>query len=217
MKPYSSKTQNCIRDRHRHKRYQQQGFTLLELIIAIAIFAVVSVLTYSGLSSVIQTSQVTEEAADKLRQLQLAMIFVQRDMMQMVPRQVNNGSGQLAEALISMRGENILEFTRDGNPNPADRRRSTLQRVRYIIEDDQWFRLSWNQVDHTENEEAQKQLLLDKMSTLSFRFLNRQKQWQDTWQKENSAGHLIELPRAIEMNLEHEHWGEIQRIFLISS
>lgn len=197
--------------------HSQQGFTLLELILAIAIFAVVSVLTYSGLSSVIQTSQVTEESADELRQLQLAMVFVRRDIMQIVPRQVNNGSGQLSEAVISTQGDSLLEFTRDGNPNPADSLRSTLQRVRYIIEDDQWFRLSWNKLDRTDNEEPQKQLLLDKMTNLSFRFMNSQKQWQDTWQKENIAGRLIELPMAIEMNLEHKHWGEIQRIFLITS
>jgi len=194
----------------------QQGFTLLELIIAIAIFAIVSVLTYSGLSSVIQTSQITEEAADELRQLQLAMIFVRRDIMQIVPRQVNDGSGQLIEALISVRGDSVLEFSRDGNPNPANSLRSNLQRVRYIIEDDKWFRLSWNKLDRTNNEAPQKQLLLDKMNSLNFRFLTSQKQWQDTWQKENIGGRVIELPMAIEMNLAHKHWGEIQRIFLIS-
>jgi len=198
--------------------YQQQnGFTLLELIIAIAIFAIVSVLTYSGLNSVIQTSQVTEKAADELRQLQLAMVFVRRDLMQIVPRQVNDGSGQLSEAFISTLGDNLLEFSRDGNPNPADRLRSSLQRVRYILEDEKWFRLSWNKLDHTQNEEPQKQLLLDKMISLEFRFLNSQKQWQDTWQKENIAGRSIELPTAIEINLEHQRWGKIQTILLVSS
>lgn len=195
----------------------QQGFTLLELIIAIAIFAVVSVLTYSGLNSVIQTSQVTEESADELRQLQLAMVFVQRDLMQIVPRQVNNGSGQASEAFLSSQGNSLLEFSRGGNPNPANTLRSGLQRVRYIIEDEKWLRLSWNKLDRTDGEEAQRQLLLDKVTNLSFRFMNSQKQWQDTWQKENISGRVIELPMAIEMNLEHTQWGEIQRIFLISS
>jgi len=211
MKSYSRQHMHCS-----SPYCHQQGFTLLELIISIAIFAVVSVLTYSGLSSVIQTSQVTEESADKLRQLQLAMIFVRRDIMQIVPRQVNDGSGQLQEAFVSRLGESILEFTRDGNPNPANRLRSTLQRVRYIIEDEKWFRLSWNNIDHTQNEEPQKQLLLDNVIALEFRFLNSQKQWQDTWQKENIAGRSIELPIAIEMNLEHQEWGKIQSIFHIS-
>jgi general secretion pathway protein J len=215
MKPYPSHPHRDMPCSLPHR--QQQGFTLLELIIAIAIFAVVSILTYSGLSSVIQTSQVTEESADKLRQLQLAMIFVRRDIMQIVPRQVNDGSGQLQEAFISSLGESLLEFTRDGNPNPANRVRSTLQRVRYIIEEEQWFRLSWNNLDHTQNEEPQKQLLLDNVVALEFRFLNSQKQWQDTWQKENIAGRSIELPLAIEMNFEHQDWGKIQSIFHISS
>jgi general secretion pathway protein J len=197
--------------------YQANGFTLLELLLAIAIFAIVSVLTYSGLNSVIQTSQVTEESADNLKQLQLAMLFVQRDMMQMVARPVNQGSGQLQPALRNAEGNNVLEFSRDGHPNPAESLRSSLQRIIYQLEEDKWLRLSWNHIDHTQNEEPQTQLLLDNMLALDLRFLNSQKQWQETWQPETIAGRVIALPRAIEINIEHKKWGKIQRIFLISS
>lgn len=190
-----------------------QGFTLLELIIAISIFAIVSILTYQGLNSVIQASHETEKKADKLKQLQLAMVFIYRDMKQIVPRRMNDGGGQSNAALVTGSSDQIIEFTRDGNPNPAGTLRSSLQRVRYAIDEETLYRLSWNFVDHTQNAEPLKMRLLDDVLSLTFRFMDNQKQWQDSWLLEAEEGGVSEAPSAIEMNLEHKEWGNIQRIF----
>ena len=190
-----------------------QGFTLLELIIAISIFAIVSILTYQGLNSVVQASHGTEKKANELKQLQLAMVFIYRDMKQIAPRRMNDGGGQPKAALVTGSSDQIIEFTRDGNPNPAGTLRSSLQRVRYVIDEEALYRLSWNLVDHTENTEPLKMLLLEDVTSLTFRFMDNQKQWQDNWPVETGENQVEDMPSAIEMNLEHKEWGNIQRLF----
>ncbi len=62
------------------------GFTLLELLIALAIFGLLSVMSYSGLKSVLDQHAGTDEAADRLGELQKLYLVMQRDIEQIVPR-----------------------------------------------------------------------------------------------------------------------------------
>ena len=62
----------------KHKR-ANHGFTLLELLIAVAVFAIMSVMAYGGLSSVILNSTATELELKKIQSVQRAMLTMTRD------------------------------------------------------------------------------------------------------------------------------------------
>ena len=189
---------------------KSNGFTLLELMIAMVIFSFMSIMAYSALANVFKSNEVVTEQETKLKKLQRSMMFIERDLRQLVLRPRSSGYGQppspaLASGLDS---EGVIEFTRAGNSNPTELVRSSLQRIRYTIEEEELNRLSWNFVDHIDAEPV-KMLLLGNVESLSFKFLDNKNNWQESW------GLLTENPKAIELTLEHKSWGKIVRLFSI--
>lgn len=189
------------------KNKYQQGFTLLELLVAIVIFSLMSVMAYGGLFNVITGNEVIATQEKRLKELQRTMMFLERDIRQLVPRPRNNGSGNvLAKAFdYGLDSEGLLEFTRAGNPNPVAVARSSLQRVRYDIEEKVLIRKGWALVDYIDLEPTSMNLLND-VESLELRLLDSNNEWQDNWKQEK------ELPKAVEITIVHTHWGEIKRL-----
>ena len=69
------------------------GFTLLELLVAVAVFAILSAMAYGGLSNVIDNSRQTEASMERLQQVQLAMLKLSRDFTQLVQRKIRDEYG----------------------------------------------------------------------------------------------------------------------------
>ncbi len=193
------------------------GFTLLEVLIAVAIFAVLSALAYGGLSSVLNTSMKTRQANEALQSLQLAMSLIQQDMIQIANRPITDEFGQPVPALKSgSEFERIIEFTRRGWRNPAGTKRSTLQRVAYQLNENTLERIYWRHLDRAPNPDMVRLPLLKKVKSLSFRYLDQAGAWRGEWPPLTAEpGVPAGLPRAIEMKLDTEQWGEITRLFAL--
>ena len=187
------------------------GFTLLEVLVAMVIFSIMSLMAYEGLANMLRSNESIEAYEKDLKSLQRSMMFIERDFRQLVarPRRTGFNKDDLSPAVTSgLDSEGVIEFTRSGNPNPANQPRSSLQRVQYDFKDNQLFRKSWNLVDHLDEAPLVMPLLSD-LESVSFRFMNQNNQWQENW---GSGGQLFELPKAIELKLEHKRWGEITRL-----
>ena len=184
----------------------QAGFTLIELLVSIAIFSMMTVVAYSGLASIMNNDQASLEHETALKKLQRSLVFVEKDLRQMTLRPRNPGYSELISALKSDGSSDtgLLEFTRAGNSNPTDLSRSSLQRVRYVLEDDTLQRMSWNLVDHSDAEPLTMNLLGD-VTEVSFAFLSKDGESATEWNKN-------ELPLGVELKLTHERWGEVRRV-----
>ena len=194
----------------KHQHQKTAGFTLFELLIVIMIFSIMSIMAYGALGNILTSNTVIMEQEKKLKQLQRFMMFVERDMRQIVSRPKSNGYNKPDPALISgLDNDGIIEFSRAGNPNPLGVIRSSLQRVQYDLQDGKLIRKSWNIVDHIDAEPIIMPLL-DDVTDLSFRFLDNNNAWSDNWGKDIGA-----IPKAIEMTLEHKNWDKIIRLFLV--
>ncbi len=196
------------------------GFTLVELLVALAVFAILALLAYGGLSGMLNARAQSDERAEALRQLQLAYRTVERDIEQWVPREVRDEYGQAQPALIA--GSEIgaaLELTRGGWRNPAEQPRSTLQRVAYAVQDEKLLRSTWLSLDRAADAQADEQTLIEGVSELRLRFLDASDAWQERWPPAGQA--LTEegtpapapVPRALEMVLVSERWGELRWLF----
>ena len=152
--------------KHR-QRHRNNGFTLLELLIALAIFGLLSVMSYSGLRSVMDQHARTEEVADRLAELQKIYLVMQRDIEQIVPRSIRDEYGDQLPALV---GDEFLQFTRGGWSNPLQRPRSSLQRVGYAFEDDELVRYTWQVLDRAQDTEPLKQPLTSTVSNMTMRY-----------------------------------------------
>jgi general secretion pathway protein J len=194
----------------------QAGFTLLEIIIAVGIFAVVSALAYGGLNTILRTTQKTQEANRDLQSLQLAMSIIQQDLTQITNRPVRNDYGEKEAAVLSPGTfGRLISFTRRGWKNPANRPRSTLQRVAYLLEDETLVREYWPQLDAAPGVESIKLPLLDGITEIKFRFLDDNQRWQTEWPPISSTQKILSPPRAVEITLVTEKWGSIPRLFLL--
>jgi len=196
------------------------GFTLLELMVAVAIFAVLSAMAYGGLRNVIDNSQQTEVAMKRLQQVQLAMLKISRDLTQLSPRSIRDEYGNTSNYILTGQGDDIfIEFTRGGRRNPAEMLRSHLQRVAYKIEENTLSRLHWPQLDRTQEMQPYESILLEEVESASIRFLDKDNEWHDEWPPLSATGQTdgnTVVLSAIEFTVELQDWGELVRIFLVS-
>lgn len=198
---------------------ESRGFTLIEVLIAIAIFAIMSVLAYGGLNSVIASQEQTEQTLVRLKQLQLTMTKLKRDIEQAAER---DGKDELGGILWKMASnadtDQFLALTRNGWRNPADLVRSHLQRVAYRLDGSELIRTSWPYVDRAQDSQGSEIVLIDNIRSVEVRFYDIDGEWVNTWPTAavQTSGTPVPLPRAVEVTLEMGDWGEIVRIFRVT-
>ena len=159
------------------------GFTLLEMLVAIAIFAVVSTLALTGYTQLQQQSEYLEQRLSRLREVQRAVQTLCQDLEQLEPRPVREplGDGYLPALQVTDTLEYRLQLTRAGWSNTGGLPRPTLQRVGYRVEDEQLWRDHWPTLDRTLVVEPVKVRMLDGVRGVTFRFLTSNRQWVDRW------------------------------------
>ena len=194
-----------------------RGFTLLELLVAVAVFAVLSAMAYGGLRNVIDNSRQTEVSMQRLQRVQLAMLNISRDFTQLSQRGIRDEYGNSNNHIITGDGGDIfVEFTRGGRRNPAELLRSHLQRVAYKLEENKLSRLHWPQLDRTQEMQPYESILLEDVETAAIRFLDSNNEWHDEWPPLDSSGASGgdgSGLAAIEFRLELQDWGELVRLF----
>jgi general secretion pathway protein J len=194
-------------------RPRARGFTLLEVLIAVAIFAVVGVMAYGGLQAVLTQQVIARENADRFREIQFAVQQLSRDFYQIQPRPVREelGDGERGAVLADARNRYPIEFTRGGWSNPLGQPRAAVQRVAYELDDDRLLRLHWFVPDRTLAEEPIEREILSGVREFRMRFFSAGN-WGDEWPPALSGQDPAIVPTAIEFIIELEDWGEIRRL-----
>lgn len=194
-------------------RKQACGFTLIELLIAMTVFAIMSAMAYGGLNSVLNASEHTRGQAKQLRDLQLAIRLMQRDIELAVDRPVRDFLGD-PEDPVRSGGDPLLLLTQAGWPNPGGLTRSNLRRVGYRIEEDILYRLTWNSLDGAEPSDTLRTRVLSNITEIQFRFLNSENDWVGSWPQPVAQGEPTAMPKAIELRMTTKTWGLIRRVFV---
>ncbi|MEN8719598.1 MAG: type II secretion system minor pseudopilin GspJ [Oceanococcaceae bacterium] len=196
----------------------QRGFTLLELVAALAIFALLAVMAYGGLNAIINTKQGVGQAQARMTQWQKGVFRLRADLESAIDRPIRDEFGDAQPALWrNPRGG--LEFSRGGLRNPLQLPRSTIERVEYILQEDRLLRRSWGQLDRVQGDEGLSYPVLEGVEDLTWRYLNVDNEWIENWPPlELAVGDTANagLPRAVELILITKPYGELRLLFAMA-
>ena len=201
---------------------KQRGFTLLELLIASIIFAIMAIMAYGGLANVLDNSKSSQDALTRLQQIQQSVSVLNRDFSQIIQRGIRDEYGNKQPYLTAGNNiDNLIEFTRGGRVNPANLLRSSLLRVAYRFDDEKLVRLQWPQLDRAQGIEPKQTTLIDNIENITMRFLDENGEWQEQWPPLNTgSGSTPDLasikPTAIEIVLQLKDWGDIRRLYAMN-
>ena len=153
-------------------RLKQRAFTLIEIMVAVAIFSVMSVIAWTALSASLSNAEMLTERMDRLQAVQRTVRFISNDLALAAPRSVRSelGDSQRPALLSSIAGDFALEVTHGGWSNPAGLPRGTQQRSAYRLEEDELVRYHWNVLDRTYSNEPVATVLLDNVESLFFNY-----------------------------------------------
>jgi general secretion pathway protein J len=192
------------------------GFTLLEILIALAIFAILATMTSSVMFYSFNTRAKLNAHADRLNALQLAIIIIQRDVEQARDRAVRGNEMRLFPNFTG--SNNYLELTRDGIVNPQGlEKRSTLKRIAILCENGQLIRRSWISLDSVDRRQYEDKILLSDLTGCSFNYLNTNLQTLSEWRPGAIRADKTEetFPKAIQMDITLSDWGNMNLFFII--
>ena len=199
-----------------------KGFTLLEILIAMAIFTLIGLASTAVLTSVIDSDEMSSHRFEKLQELQRAMITLERDILQAVPRPVRM-EGESNSIVISGGNNQFssdgdgLGFTRVGWQNPQLMlHRSTLQGVAYRLQEGQLQRLYGNYVDNVIGHEPKVKAILSNVEDFQVEFIatdDKDPMESDSWE-DTYVGEA--LPIAVAIEITTLDFGLIRREFLLT-
>lgn len=203
-------------------RRRISGFTLLEVLVVVAVFAVLGVMAFGGLNAVMRQREQTGQVLERLREIQHAIRVMTVDIYQITPRPIREEIGDTRQpaVLAEPRSEYLLQLTRAGWSNPRGLPRSTLQRVAYRLEEDKLLRQHWQVLDRTLANIPIETELLTGVEEIAIRFMDNTREWHDSWPPGVGAGGgvaLMQRPVAIEITVQLKDWGPIRRIVEVIS
>lgn len=196
------------------RQAKAKGFTLIEVLVAIAIFASLSIGAYQVLNQVQLSDALSMQRSEKLKELQRALVYLDNDFRQMALRQTrtngevpSNNLLHWQDYLLDSDAKGVM-FVRSGWHNPQQQfPRGELSKVGYRIKENVLERVWWRYLDTPAGQEGVALPLLSGVEEFDLSFFDGQ-QWQKEWSK------ALALPQAVTLSLTLKEYGKIERIYL---
>jgi len=179
-----------------------KGFTLVELMVAIAIFAVLSALGWKVFDYIVKTKDQNVIHEQRLGQLQQTYQQILRDTVQAVPLTANI-NGDIQPALVLQNGR--FNFSKTGVTDPLEEGISPDERIEYQYRADEkkLYRLKYRNLNQTGQDQPESSVLLSEVEQFQIIVLNPNEltQWPDASADLNQLEHKQRLPKGIKINL----------------
>ncbi len=182
-----------------------RGLTLIELLVAVAIFGVLSAFTYRALTVVLESRDRIEQEDRKWREIALFFTRLEQDLAASAPRPVRAANGSLSPALV-------------GNPTPRDATDGAVmltrtglaaapgaidppRRIGYRLRGSVVELLSWSGLDQAPRGAPRATAVLRDVTALNLRYLDRRGLWHAAWPPAGTTSPETEIPAGIEVGV----------------
>ena len=196
-------------------RARAGGFTLIEMLVALLILAIMSGLAYGTYREARISAEHTEKSLKRTREIEFGMRVLVQDFSELAPRPIRDPLGQSREpCLLAGQGGDLVDLTRGGWSNTAGVQRSTLQRVSYQLVGTVLKRSYQVVLDPTTNDQPVVEDLLTGVKRIEINYLDANQNWVTQWPAATlpSPERLWTRPVAVEIIVHFKDWGRIRRL-----
>jgi len=159
----------------RENRNNDAGFTLIEMLVALAIFSLLTVGATTAMIAALQTKARVDEAASEITSMETTRALMRADFDNIIIRPARDPFGNQELYLISGGIDSLLTFTRGGRENPGGLEpRGNVQRVSYVFEDEKLIRRSYAVDNPGPQTEQRDRVLLENIEDIEVSFGQRQ-------------------------------------------
>ncbi len=203
---------------------KQKGLTLIEVLIAVIIMAMIGTISYQSLDSTIRSKVIIEEHIADLARIDRAWLLIEADIRNMLNHSVSQTSGRGGQlpalVLANTEEEYFMTILRGGHANPLNFIRSELIRVGYRVQEEILWRDVWYNIGSSDVDEARQQKIIEGVDKIEVRILSPKANsfsagpWLETWPP--AGGNSVNMPIAVEIKLLlKDDESEITRLFAL--
>ncbi len=194
------------------------GFTLIEVLVAIAIFGVMSVFAYQGMRNFLHGRAVLDAHGEEFAALLSGTMTLQQDFAEAAARPVRDALGEPVPALEgdAQDRKKIVALTRHTAWTQLQAGQSDLRRVEYRLEDGALLRRAWQVLDRLPNSSYEDRVVLSDVAAVEFRYF-AEGEWHTEWPADRNAESLSTLPSAVELNVRFQSGRALVRQFRLGS
>ena len=122
----------------------QRGFTLIEVLVSLFIFSIISIGATTALTQSLKTKEQLASVMDELNEINIARTIIKNDMSAITLRASRDELGDKRPYSVFSDSTVLLSFTRRGLENPGGlEKRGDLERVNYVFEEGSLIRISY--------------------------------------------------------------------------
>jgi len=188
-----------------------RGFSLIEILVALVVFAAMSAIAWGSLSQIAKARSALGIEQDRFAAIVRTIGDLERDLRQAISRPLRGNYGEAVPALLGH--SDRIELSRLGFANPRSEPRSNIERVLYAINEKTLRRGRYAVLDRAAASTPEWSDQLANIEGLRLRYLGAGADWSDQWPPQDALAET--LPRAVEFRITLHEWGELRRVIAL--